>query len=304
MTDIFISYAREDKERVRPIVEELEKRGWSVFWDRKIPPGHKWESSIGIALEKSRCVLAVWSEESINSDWVKDEATVAKKRGVLVPVVFDAVDQPMGFRQIQAADLSDWKNNSSHQAFQDLIGAIESKMSSADQPVIAPTPTPGPDPEPKPAPAKTLHYRSPNLKAVTQPALVVERGWFSKIKPKQAAIAVAVVLVVILLFVGLIGRKQEEIPAEQAPTALSTPAPLDAEAVKAKQEAAARKKQADEAAKVKAVVRQKAAELKARQKADSLRQVREAKLREKNEAAQLKARQETDARKQQAEEAA
>ncbi len=39
MTGIFVSYAREDQERVKPIVNELEKHGWSVFWDRKIPPG-------------------------------------------------------------------------------------------------------------------------------------------------------------------------------------------------------------------------------------------------------------------------
>ena len=39
MTDIFVSYAREDEARVRPIVEELLVPGWSVFWDRRIPIG-------------------------------------------------------------------------------------------------------------------------------------------------------------------------------------------------------------------------------------------------------------------------
>jgi hypothetical protein len=47
MTDIFVSYAREDQERVRPIVKELEHRNWSVFWDLEIPPGETWESFIG-----------------------------------------------------------------------------------------------------------------------------------------------------------------------------------------------------------------------------------------------------------------
>lgn len=130
MTDIFLSYASEDIERIRLIVKEFEKLGWSVFWDKKIPPGHKWETSIGIALEESRCVIAVWSEFAVKSDWVKDEATVAKKRGVLVPVVFDAVEPPMGFRQIQAADLSDWKNNSSEPEFQKLVNEVMSKISS------------------------------------------------------------------------------------------------------------------------------------------------------------------------------
>jgi hypothetical protein len=34
MSDIFLSYARENEAQVRPIVMELEKQGWSVFWDR------------------------------------------------------------------------------------------------------------------------------------------------------------------------------------------------------------------------------------------------------------------------------
>ena len=39
MGDIFISYAREDRNRIKPLAEALEKQGWSVFWDRTIPAG-------------------------------------------------------------------------------------------------------------------------------------------------------------------------------------------------------------------------------------------------------------------------
>lgn len=37
MADIFISYAREDLEKVRLIVRLIEAAGWSAFWDRTIP---------------------------------------------------------------------------------------------------------------------------------------------------------------------------------------------------------------------------------------------------------------------------
>ena len=40
MADIFLSYAREDEERARVVAAGLESRGWSVFWDRRIPTGH------------------------------------------------------------------------------------------------------------------------------------------------------------------------------------------------------------------------------------------------------------------------
>src|SRR5215212_596406 len=104
MVDLFVSYAHEDQARVAALAVLLEDKGWSVFWDRDIPPGETWRSHIGQALEQARCVVVAWSESSIQSDWVMEEAEEAKERGILVPVLLDAVRPPRGFRGIQAAD--------------------------------------------------------------------------------------------------------------------------------------------------------------------------------------------------------
>lgn len=133
MADIFISYANEDVKRVWPIVKELEKLGISVFFDRKIPAGESWRYFIKKELDESRCVLVFWSQHSINSAWVREEAVVARKRGVLVPLLLDEVQAPFGFRIIQAADLSDWKNNTSDPEFLQLIHAIEAKIASSSK---------------------------------------------------------------------------------------------------------------------------------------------------------------------------
>ncbi len=127
MPDIFVSYAREDKERVRPIVKELEKQNWSIFWDTKIAPGDNWSNYIGHQLAESRCVVVCWSKHSINSKWVKKEAGEGENRDILIPLLLEDVDPPFPFKDIHAADLSRWNNNASHPAFQEFLRAIAAK---------------------------------------------------------------------------------------------------------------------------------------------------------------------------------
>ena len=43
MSDIFISYAKEDREQAGVLAAALEKLGWSVWWDRIIPTGRVFE---------------------------------------------------------------------------------------------------------------------------------------------------------------------------------------------------------------------------------------------------------------------
>jgi hypothetical protein len=117
MAEIFISYAHEHEARIRELVRAMEKHGWSVFWDRRIPTGKTWQSYIGQTLSDAQMVVVAWSSHSINSDWVMEEANDAKERGRLVPLLLDPVKPPLGFRGIQAADLTDWKPGQSSPSF-------------------------------------------------------------------------------------------------------------------------------------------------------------------------------------------
>ncbi len=84
MSDIFISYSREDKERVSALASALQ--GWSVWWDTEILTGEKFSQVIETELNNARCVIVVWSKQSVDSDWVQAEASEARRRGVLVPI--------------------------------------------------------------------------------------------------------------------------------------------------------------------------------------------------------------------------
>jgi formylglycine-generating enzyme required for sulfatase activity len=101
MNDIFISYARQDEAAARNICQALEKLGWSVWWDQKIPAGATFREDIQNELNNSKCILVLWSEHAIKSDFVKDEADVGKEKKILIPVLIDNCEIPLGFRQVQ-----------------------------------------------------------------------------------------------------------------------------------------------------------------------------------------------------------
>jgi len=124
MSDIFISYAKEDRVWAESLAQRLRKRGWSVFWDRTIPTGKTWRGVVGKELEDAHCVIVLWSDASISSDWVHEEADDGRQRGILLPVFKENVIPPIGFRHIQAEDLTNWDNKEDSLAFLGLTDDI------------------------------------------------------------------------------------------------------------------------------------------------------------------------------------
>jgi TIR domain len=124
MADIFLSYAHEDVVRAARLVKRFEAEKWSVFSDRKIPPGKEWHQVLQAELTPARCVVVLWSPSSIKSGWVREEADDGRRRDVLVPVRLDPVEPPLGFRNVQACDLMNWDGAAESAALDDLIAAI------------------------------------------------------------------------------------------------------------------------------------------------------------------------------------
>lgn len=127
-TDIFLSYARKDEERAEALARALSAQGWSVSWDRTVPPGLTWDGYIGEHLDDARCVVVAWSRASVESRWVREEAREGLERDVLVPVLFEEVRPPFGFRGIQAAALTGWDGAGTASAFQQLVSAISRQL--------------------------------------------------------------------------------------------------------------------------------------------------------------------------------
>jgi hypothetical protein len=106
MADVFISYARSDRERVAPLVAAIQAQGWTVWWDPEIDPGQEFDRLIAAELKAAAAVLVVWTPDSVTSRWVRGEAREGADRGILVPVRFEAASLPIdaarGRRNYQA----------------------------------------------------------------------------------------------------------------------------------------------------------------------------------------------------------
>ena len=130
--DIFISYAREDRELARGLAEDFEAQGWSVWWDREIAAGERFDQVIARTLEGARCVVVLWSGAAIESRWVRDEAAAAFERGVLVPaLVEEDLAPPLGFRSVHAANLAGWHSGDGDDEYERFLESIDRLLSGA-----------------------------------------------------------------------------------------------------------------------------------------------------------------------------
>ena len=132
--DVFVSYKAEDRRRVEPLVAALEAEGFSVWWDAHIGGGTHWREDIQDHLDAAKCVMVAWTKRSVghDGDFVRDEATRARKRGTYLPVRLEAVEPPLGFGEVQALSLHGWKGDRTDPRFRAVADAVRSRITGKD----------------------------------------------------------------------------------------------------------------------------------------------------------------------------
>lgn len=115
MARVFLSYGRGDLESARRLADVLAGAGHEVWWDRHLQAGSRFISEIDRQLKEAEAVIVLWSETSINSAWVQDEAAEGRDSERLIPVALDAAKPPLGFRQFHTIPC---------EATDELLGAI------------------------------------------------------------------------------------------------------------------------------------------------------------------------------------
>lgn len=132
MSDVFISYAREDRTRAQALAQALEARGLTVWWDREIPAGRQFDEVIEQQLDAARCAVVLWSSSSAVSKWVKAEAGEALQQDKLVPALLEAgLRLPLEFRRVQAVDLGSWQPGQPSPALEGFCNEVASAVARA-----------------------------------------------------------------------------------------------------------------------------------------------------------------------------
>src|SRR5262245_11867638 len=108
MADVFLSYNREDQTTARRFAEAFEAHSLSVWWDVTLRPGEAYDEVTEKALRTARAVVVLWSKKSVESRWVRAEATLAQRNGTFVPVMIEPCERPIMFELTQSAELFDW----------------------------------------------------------------------------------------------------------------------------------------------------------------------------------------------------
>jgi hypothetical protein len=130
----FISYKRENLDRVRPLVEGLRREGLSVWWDQDIPPDAPWEATIERELEAANVVIVAWSIASVASENVKAEARRARNHGKLIQIFVEPCEPPLFFGERQGVDLSNWSGSTTDTRFRTIVEAVQAILNGKRPP--------------------------------------------------------------------------------------------------------------------------------------------------------------------------
>jgi len=124
VSDVFISYKREEKERVEGIAEALRQLKLNVWFDAKLTPGHDFDEEINREVRSAKSVFVCWSTRAVESRWVRAEASVGHKRNVLVACFLEECEPWTPFNLVHAEDLSGAVLDGANRAWVKLVEQI------------------------------------------------------------------------------------------------------------------------------------------------------------------------------------
>jgi hypothetical protein len=125
MTDVFISYKREDHVRVDRLASLLKEFQLSVWHDAALGAGESWHERIMVVAERAKCIVVCWTDEAAKSRWVLGEVEIGLRREVLVPTAWAPCMPPPRLAHLHMANMTDWAGGNDHKGLLQLAGGVE-----------------------------------------------------------------------------------------------------------------------------------------------------------------------------------
>ena len=144
MPDIFLSYNREDQAVARRFADAFKAQGFDVWWDATLSAGEAYDKVTEQALADAKAVVVLWSKKSVESRWVRAEATQADRNGTLVPVMIEPCKRPIMFELTHTAELAHWRGDPEDKAWLAFLSDVrkfvekDGSRTAAQAPVTAP----------------------------------------------------------------------------------------------------------------------------------------------------------------------
>ena len=107
---IFVSYCHKDKAHVFPIIEQLVKDGYRIWYDEGIDPGSEWPEIIAHHLNCCSLCIAFISQNSLNSHNCRREINFALlKKKPFISIIVEPVQMSLGMEMQLSSSQSIFK---------------------------------------------------------------------------------------------------------------------------------------------------------------------------------------------------
>lgn len=124
-----ISYSHLDRSLAKRFAKTLSGFDLKYWWDDRIALSSPWNAELEQRLMEATSIVVLWTGNSVRSDWVIHEATIAAASSKLVQLRMSGVSLPSRFAELQAADVQNWEENTFPRGIRLSLNAIASLQS-------------------------------------------------------------------------------------------------------------------------------------------------------------------------------
>src|SRR5258706_1872991 len=175
--EVFVSYSREDNDKVLALTAKLRAAGVPLWMDvRSIDGAAMWGEEIVNALDKAKVLLLMVSESAVHSHNVTKEVLLASERkGHILPVDLELTQIPPGLKYpLAGIQHIEYYHGNPDEHLQAILRALERLGVTITKPRSEPTTTVGAGPAAAAAPAQARKSLEPAIQSGALPGVPID----------------------------------------------------------------------------------------------------------------------------------